>query len=346
LSDELVGCGPESHPVTLDEDVAILVEAVHEGLEVFGEDAEEAEEGDQVAGGDEVGGGLFDQGVLEAVDGRDLGQEHLEASPLEGSGDVFDGWGEYSAEEGLDLLEEFLVFRILGVEFGEADPLAEGQLGSGLHHTEELLEQGIEITATNVGECLHFIDGIKGLVLEVQRQLVEVSISDLETVFNAEVLGILVTVEDLGLLDIDACHSSTGVGGNVGGDAAASATDIQDVHSFLHTQILHHFLLEESLIAHDTTIGFHKGRDVHLLYFSEGAELIEHGVVVLDLVCVLGGYGILLEESVGLQKVIDHVLGHRVQSDEGADYRNHAFDTRPDGRKNKANEGPHFSDFV
>jgi len=325
LSNKLVGSSPESHPIAFDEYVTVLVEAVHQHLEVCRKDTEEAKGVDKRAHEQEVASRSLHQGVLESINARDFEELDLEAGSFQSGRDVLDGGGEDGTEQRLHLAQEFSVLLLFGVVLGQANPFKEADFSAGLEHAEHLLEERVKVSATDVAEGLDFVEAVEGLVLEVERA-VEISNLELETILKTQVDRVLDSVGYLARFNVDTGNGGTAVASNVGSDTPPTASNVEHLHAGTELKVTHHFFFIKALVAHDAALVVHQRRDVHFLNLSHGTEVVEHHIVVLDLVGIFGRYCFLLEQGVGLEEGVDHILRHGIQGVEGADCCGHPLD--------------------
>ena len=301
LGNNLVRSGEESHAVSLDKGLSILGQTVEEGLKVAGENTEADKGVDELGDGGEEEISTVDELVLVSVDGSVLAEENLESNLLEIVNHFLGVDGHDSSNEGLDAVHDINMAHVGGVIVLQREPIEEGNLGSRLEDTVELLEESL--TILGVGEHLNLVHTIEVLVLEGEGVVV---VSNLEgkTISVTGLLSILLSNFNLVLVNVDTSHLGSSDGTDMVGNATTATPDIEDMSVGLEVQITSHLPLEEDLVLENGAVQIHDGRDVHLLDLANSAQLVDNSVVVLDVPLVVDRVSdhLLIEELIRLHE--------------------------------------------
>ena len=316
LGDNLVGGSEESHAVSLNEGLSVFSQSIEKGLEVAGEDAEANEGVDDFSEELVEGISTINELVLVSVDGGVLAEENLESDLLEILDHFLGVDGHDSSNKGLHTVHDINMAHVRGIIVLQREPIEEGHFSSRLEDTVELLEESL--TILSVGEHLNLVKTIEVLVLEGEGVVV---VSDLEgkTISVSGLLGITLGNFDLVLVDVDTGDLSSSNSAHVVGNTTTATPDIKDMSIGLEVQITGHLPLEENLVLKDGTVQVHDGRNVHLLDFTNSAQLVDNSIVVLDVPLVVNGFSdhLLIEKFIRLHERVNGRLREEVKSLQG-----------------------------
>jgi len=311
-----VGSGKESHAISFDEGLSVLGQTVEKGFEVAGEDTE-TDKGVDYRGKEAVKRiSTVNELVLVSIDGSVFTKKDLKTDLLKVVDHFLGVDGGHCSNEGFHTVHDINMTHIGGIIVLQTEPIEEGHLGSGLEDTVEFFEESF--TILGIGENLDLVETIKVLVLEGEGVVV---VGNLEgkAVSVTGLLGISLSDFDLVLVNVDTSHLSTSNGTNVMGDTTTTTPDIKNMGIGLKVQITGHLPFEKNLVLENRAVQIHDGRNVHLLDLTNGTQLVDDGIVVLNVPLVSDrvANSFLIEKLIGLHKRVNGGLGKEVEGFQG-----------------------------
>ncbi len=210
----------------------------------------------------------------------------------------------------LDLLLDAAVLRVAAVvEVGEA-PLVDREVGAGLEHALDALEEG-----DAVGRVAGGLDAVGGVVaVRLEGQVHEVRHDELAAVGEPGLLGELAAAADLVVVGVDAGDLGAGVLGDVAHRAADAAAEVHGLHARVEAQLAG----EEALVALERVaelLVLEARREVEAVAPAELVEVGDQVVVLVHqravgaLALVAAGLAVVVELAVVLDGVGEGVAG-------------------------------------